>query len=226
MELPTIDIATLWEAHYPQLADANDASIQRLMENAKMMRFPAHCQVITPGTICEHYLLVTGGSLRVQVVTDSGREVVLYHVRSGDACILTTSCLFSGEPFPAEGITETEVTVLALSAAEFNRALGDSSIFRRFVFTKFSQRMAGVIARMSQVCSAAIDRNLAGTLLNLSDGGTPIAKTHQELASELGTAREVVSRHLKRFESSGWVSLGRGTIEIKAPEVLARISKK
>ena len=157
---------------------------------------------------------------------DSGREVVLYHVRPGDGCILTTTCLLSGDTFPAEGITDLPTKALALSRAEFDLALQGSPGFRHLVFANLGQRLADVISRIEQLCSPSIERHLAAMLMeSQTDNKGSITTTHQKLAGELGTAREVVSRHLKRFEEKGWVRLGRGTIQIREPETLTRLSE-
>ncbi len=217
----------LWRRYFPQLSQTEEPAIQQIIDKSRYLEIPANVQVSAAGTACSDYVLVVSGSIRVQVVTEKGREVVLYHVRSGEGCVLTTSCLLSSSTFPAEGFTETRTEILALPAVDFDQGLGASTHFRHFVFNNFAQRLAGVISRIEQLCSPAIDRSLARTLLNLSkDTGLPVTATHQELASELGTAREVVSRHLKRFESEGWVSLGRGTIQVISPEMLARVLRQ
>ncbi len=218
---------TLWKNCFPQLAHTEEPAVQRIINKSKYLEFPAKAQLSRSGAICSDYVLVVSGSIRVQVVTEKGREIILYHVRSGEGCVLTTSCLLGSTTFPAESYTDTKTEILALPAEDFELALGASSHFRHFVFNNFAQRLASVIARIEQLCSPAIDRNLAKALLTLSkENSLPVTATHQELASELGTAREVVSRHLKRFELQGWVSLGRGTIQVIAPEMLSRISDR
>lgn len=221
-----LDHNALWAEQFPELANCTDPPVANMLEHAATLSFPAKQRVLLPGSDSENYLLVGSGSIRVQVLTDTGREVPLYHVNAGDTCVLTTSCLLSGEHFPAEGITETDVIVFCLPASWFSQALDNSSFFRHFVFRKFSARLGEVIARMEQVCSVSIDRRLAKILNSKDTSGEPIATTHQELAAELGTAREVVSRHLKQFESRGWVVLGRGSIHITAPEALAGVAYK
>lgn len=216
----------LWNEHFPQLMQANDPAITRMVEKSRYLEIPANFQISTPGVECDDYVLVIGGSVCVQIVTEKGREVVLYHVCEGESCILTTSCLLSGATFPAESYAEKPTQVLALSATEFDHAIAASTPFRNFVFTNFAHRLASVISRIEQLCSPSIDRNLATALLGLSqDGNQEISATHQELANELGTAREVVSRHLKRFEEQGMVNLGRGTIQINSAELLAELSQ-
>ena len=149
--------------------------------------------------------------MRVQLTSANGREVTLYRIGSGGSCILTTSCLLSDENYPAEAIAESDVEALAIPAASFQSALESSKWFRRFVFDGFSTRLASVIQKFEQITFTAVEVRLAILLLDLEKNGVATI-THQDIAVELGTAREVVSRHLKRFESQGWVSLGRGHV--------------
>lgn len=213
----------LWQHYFPQFAACPDAAVKSLMASAQLLRLPAGRQVFYPGSVCENYLLLLEGRVKTQLMSESGREMLLYHVCSGDSCVLTTSCLLGGNSYPAEGITETEVTAFAVSSNTFHRCLEQSAFFREFVFQNFSSRLANVIARMEEVVFEAIDSRLGKLLLNA--GENPLKATHHELAVELGTAREVVSRHLKRFEHYGWLRLHRGTIEITDRKALENIGK-
>ena len=196
----------------PELAQ--DAELAAIIGHARCLTLPSGQYVFEPGSACQNYLLVARGQVRVQLLTASGREVVLYHVGPGDSCVLTTSCLLGSARYPAAGVTVSEVTALALAAADFHHGLDTSAVFRRFVFDNLGRRLSDVIARMEQVVFAPIDARLAASLLQLANTQGMLMATHHELAVELGTAREVVSRHLKRFEEHGWVRLGRGSIEL------------
>lgn len=213
---------TLLQESLPALAQ--DAELTAILARAHSLTLPAGQTVFQPGTVCQNYLLVARGQVRVQLLTAGGREVVLYHVGPGDSCVLTTSCLLGAAHYPAEGVTATEVTAFALSAADFQHGLDSSAAFRRFVFGNLGRRLSEVIARMEQVVFAPIDTRLAGSLLQLAGAGTQIEATHHTLAVELGTAREVVSRHLKRFEEHGWVRLGRGSIDLLDCAALQRLA--
>jgi len=228
METTTNAVTGRLDKSFPFLLGNHNRQLREIFERAKLLSFPANQQVSSPGTACEFFMMVLSGSIRVQVLTDSGREVTLYYVRPGDGCILTTSCLLSHEPFPAEGITEADTEVLALTRAEFDQSLGSSSEFRHLVFSNVGQRLADVIIRLEQLCSPSIDRHLAKSLLRMAENTDhkTIIITHQELANELGTAREVVSRHLKHFEQNDWVRLGRGAIQIMEPDVLGHLAMK
>lgn len=214
----------LWATYFPQFIENSDKGVELLMDSSSLVTFPAGRQLFYPGSSCENYLLVLAGAVKVQIMSESGREVLLYHVRSGDSCVLTTSCMLSGDCYPAEGLTEGEVTAFAMSSHAFYRCIEQSSFFREFVFKNFSSRLSNLIGRMEAVVFDTIDQRIGKALL--ATGDKVIVKTHHELAYELGTAREVISRHLKNFESYGWVNLKRGTIEIMNREALTRVCAK
>jgi CRP/FNR family transcriptional regulator len=133
-------------------------------------------------------------------------------VRSGDSCVLTTSCLLSGNNYPAEGIIEKDAKAFVIPTMAFHACLDQSAFFRQFVFNNFAQRLSSVISRMEELAFDPIELRLCKFLLESEF--RLIKTTHQEISSELGTVREVVSRHLKRFEVHNWIKLGRGTIEV------------
>lgn len=211
-----------WRSLFPDLSA--DAGLDALMSCGQRLELPANTPVFAPGAPCRNYLLVAAGRVRVQLLTAGGREVVLYHVGAGESCVLTTSCLLGRTSYPAEGVTETAVTALALSAGDFDRGLDSSAAFRRLVFGNLGDRLTDVILRMEQVAFGPIDGRLAGSLLKLAAQTNPVQLTHQALALELGSAREVVSRHLKRFEDQGWVRLRRGSVELLDPVALTQLS--
>lgn len=213
----------LWDKIYPEFFSSADSSIGNIISNATRVEVPAGSAIISPGACCEQYLFVVAGRARVQILTESGREIVLYHVGPGDGCVLTTSCLLSQEPFPAGIVAETDIVAFTTTAALFTRAVDASQLFRHFVFRKFGERLVDVVSRMEQVCAPSIDRNLAQILLELANDQAEIETTHNALAQRMGTAREVVSRHLKQFELNGWVHLSRGHIRLTNPEQLQRV---
>lgn len=204
--------ANAWKNHFPEFAGCGDAVVAQLMAAATLVAVPAGRQVFYPGKACDNYLLLLSGSVKAQILSADGREVLLYRVLPGDSCVLTTSCLLGDSAYPAEGYTESDISAFAIPAHVFHRCLQQSAFFREFVFRNFSARLADVIKRMAALSFASIDQRLAQTLL--AENTNPIRKTHQELALELGSVREVVSRHLKRFESLGCLNLSRGSIEI------------
>jgi CRP/FNR family transcriptional regulator len=203
----------LWAERFPGLAGpADDARLGALRAAAGLVHLADGQPVFRAGQACERYLLVAEGRVRVQLIGEGGREVVLYRVRPGGTCVLTTSCLVGGEHYPAEAWTEGPVQAFALPAAEFHAQLDGCPAFRRFVFDNLGLRLAELLQRMESVLLNPLERRLAAFLLDQPTG--PLALTHQALATEVGTAREVVSRHLKRLERAGLVRLGRSQIEV------------
>jgi CRP/FNR family transcriptional regulator len=213
-----------WSQRFPGLA-AGDAATRALLAGAATLELPADQAMFHAGAPCHNYVLVLAGSIRVQVIGEGGREAVLYRVLPGQACVLTTCCILSGENYPAEGYTESPVRILSITKPAFDRALGEAPAFRQFVFANLGSRIAEVITRMEELAFQPIERRLAAFLAAHAERepSAPLSATHQEIATELGTAREVVSRHLKRMEVTGVVRLGRSQIEVLDRTALQRI---
>lgn len=212
-----------WHGLFPALA-SGDRQTRSVLDDARLITMPADQPMFHAGSPCENYVLLLEGSVRVQVIGESGREAVLYRVLPGQSCVLTTCCILAGDDYPAEGFTESPVRALIVTKPAFDGALESAPAFRRFVFANLGGRIADVIARMEEVAFRPVERRLAAFLLSRADDAGTIQATHQEIAVELGTAREVVSRHLKRMESSGLVELGRSTVEVRGFAELRRLA--
>jgi CRP/FNR family transcriptional regulator len=208
-----------WRYRFPTLAEG-DAASRELLDGAHLINLPGEQAAFRAGSACQSYVLILEGAVRVQLIGEGGREALLYRVLPGQSCVLTTCCILSGEDYPAEGIAEAPVRALAISKPAFDRGVELAPAFRRFVFANLGARVAEVIARMEEVVFRPIERRLATYLLARSAGNQLIRGTHQDIAVEVGTAREVVSRHLKRFEAAGLVQIGRSTVEVKDAEKL------
>lgn len=211
----------LWEEFFPEFIKCDELAMRSLMESAALVTIPSGQQVFASGSQCENYLLLLKGTVKTQLISENGRELFLYQVKSGDSCVLTTSCLLGGDKYPAEAFTEEEVSAFAISSHAFYRCLDKSPFFREFVFKNFAVRLSNVIGRLDEVTFSGIDSRLAKELLNAETDVIRI--THQELANKLGSVREVISRHLKQFESQGLVLLSRGTVTINDREGLEKL---
>lgn len=206
----------------PGLAGLDHATAASLAGAARIVHLAAGQNVFAPGAPCRNYLVVIAGSVRVSTMTENGREVVLYRVGPGEACVLTTACLMAGRDYDAYGAAETDVEAYALPRDRFEALLDGVQGFRRFVFGQFGERLIGMIATVQEVAERHVDRRLAKFLLtNAPDGG--LRMTHQAIAAELGTAREVVTRLLKDFAARGMVELGRGRVAIANRQALDRL---
>lgn len=214
-----------WIARFEELSELDAGDRAFLASRARIVELGAGTRVFAPGKKPDAFLLLLDGTVRVQQVGATGREIVLYRVSGGESCVMTTACLLSDEAYLAEGVTETPVTAVALSRDDFDALIGRSPAFRRLVFTKYASRMTRLMEIVEDVAFERIDKRLARKLLELSRGGRVLDITHQSLAVELGTAREVVSRHMKRFAAQGLISTSRGHIEIVDSESLAELAE-
>jgi len=213
-----------WKQVLPQLAALEDPAAQKLFSQAQEVSLPANSIVFHQGDPCSNYLLVLEGSVKVLTRAENGREIVLYRLAAGDSCVLTTSCLFGNVPYPAEGSTETAVTALSIPSKAFKKAIQQSDAFRTLVFQTFTAHLASVIALVEEVAFGRLGSRLARYLLKHAESGTRINITHQALATELGSAREVISRQLKELERTGLVTLQRGCIQLQDMDALKQLA--
>jgi CRP/FNR family transcriptional regulator len=203
-----------WLDLFPSLEPLDEAARRQVLQSTRTVAFKAGDVVFREGNACRNYVLVLEGRIRVQKVTEGGREIVLYRIGPGESCVLTTSCLLGAEHYPAEAVAETEVRAVLIPLQAFQAGLAQSSGFRNFVFTSYGERLAELILLIQEVAFGRVDVRLARFLGSEAGAGGVVHCTHQELAVNLATAREVVSRQLKEFERRGWVRLRRGSVEI------------
>jgi CRP/FNR family transcriptional regulator len=179
-------------------------------------------KVFEPGQACAAFLVVTAGTVKVSTVTATGRELLLYRVAEGETCVLTTACLLADADYDAEGVTESDVEAIAIPKVLFEELMAMSPAFRSFVFSSYGVRLRDLIGLVQDVSQRQLDRRLARFLVDRA--AAPLTMTQQEIAAELGTAREVVSRLLKQFAADGLVQIERKSIVVAAPERLARLA--
>ena len=200
-----------------------DAVRLALRAQGKRVRFKAGERLFAPGDLAGSWVAIERGRVRVSLLAPSGREVTLYRIGAGESCLLTTSSLIGDEPLPAEGFAETDVEARLVSKATFDRLIAEDPDFRRDVLRNYANRVADLVVTMQDVLFRAIPERLSRTLLMRESQGT-VEATHQEIANELGSAREVVSRVLQRFEREGLIAIERGRIVIRDPEALRRMA--
>lgn len=178
------------------------------------LRLPAGALAFRPGDACTRFVFVTQGRLRVQLVAETGREIVLYRVGPGDVCAVTVGCLLQSHAYDVEGVVEADLAALTVDRATFSRMMAASHAFRERVLLSQTGRLLDVIALLHDQASRPLAARLAERLVLLADGAGSVHATHQALAAELGTAREVISRHLKRLEARGLLTTDRGHIAL------------
>jgi CRP/FNR family transcriptional regulator len=203
-----------WVERFPGLSRLDAPTKQLLITRSAILDVPEGTTIFGPGKSPENMLFLLDGTVRVQQVSDSGHEIVLYRVHAGQSCVLTTACLLAYEDYSAEGIAETDVQAAAVPRAVFDDLVAQSKSFRDFVFAAFSKRITDLFQMIDEVAFQRIDVRLAQKMIELSDGSGKIPTTHQKLSVELGTAREVISRQLQEFQRRGWIEQARGSVTI------------
>ncbi|WP_170345252.1 Crp/Fnr family transcriptional regulator [Ruegeria atlantica] len=195
---------------------------ERLRAAARILRFPKGTQVFGPDNVPDSLLFLYDGRVRVSQRSDSGREIVLYRVEAGESCVLTTACMLAEEAYNAEGIAETDVVAVVLPKLSFDRLASEEDAFRQFVFEAYSRRLIDLLRVVDDVAFGHLDVRLAERLLDLAEGGDEIQATHQQLASELGTAREVITRVLQDFQKREMITQSRGRITLTDKSALEK----
>lgn len=218
--MSTSDLENRLLALYPALASLDGTARQRILRNAHALRIAAGTTIFDERQRCHGLPLLLEGSIRVVKCSPNGRELPLYRVTPGETCIITSSCLLGSVPYNARGIAEGEVSLLLLPETDFAELLQLAS-FRDFVFKLFAERMADLMGLVEEVAFRKLDQRLAALLLGK---GRVLHVTHQQLADELGSVREIVSRLLKGFASQELVSLSREHIEILDAARLRRVA--
>lgn len=217
-----ITIDTLIET-LPALNGLDHEDLKKIAQKTSVITLSQGKSLFREGDTCKNYYFVISGTLRIQKVTPSGNELILYRLKKGEECNLTNTCLLGGEHYDADAVAEFESMVAQLPKAEFDQALAKIPEFRETIFQNIRQGMNSLLNLVQEVAFDNMDHRLAVVLLKHGSDLRIINTTHQALASELGTAREVVSRLLKEFERHGWVKLSRGKIEITDHGQLAKV---
>ncbi len=191
-----------------------------LAQHATPMDVPAHTSLFEAHQPCQGFPLLLSGEVRVARGAPGGRQLELYRVVPGEICVASTASLFGHAPLAAHGHTTCDTRMLVLSPTGFERWLADAT-FRQFALGVFAERLTDLMALAEAVAFQRLDQRLAAALLG---HGSTLHHTHQALADELGTVREIITRLLRRFERAGWLRLGREQIEVLAPSALRRVA--
>jgi len=207
---------------FPVFQELPAATVEEIARSAALRQAPAGAILFEAASPCTGFPMLIEGSVRVLKSSPNGREVQLYRITPGESCLLSSSCLLGGSDYSATGVAETAVTLLALPPALFHRLLAEQKPFRDYVFGLFSERMADLMSLVEAVTFHKLDQRLAALLLGK---GELVRATHQSLADELGSVREMVSRLLSTFQDRGWVTLGREQIRITDAAALRRLAQ-
>jgi len=219
--MPNQILITRWLNAFPELAELEPEAKAELLGATQFNRLREGDIAYYQGQICHNYVMCIEGQTRIFKTSEAGREIMLYQVGPGETCVLTTSCLIAGNPFPAESTAQADVLLAALPATVFHRLLVSSPKFRHYVLSNYGDLLSSLIMLVDEVAFASLDLRLARRLLTESEANGIVSKTHQQLALDLGSVREVISRYLSEWERTGWVRSSRGSIEVLDRAALA-----
>ncbi len=203
------------------MPEARDALHLAADAGGRRVRFAAGERIFAPGDWPGSWIAIESGRVRVSLTAPSGRELTLYRIGAGEACLLTTSSLIGDEPLPAEGFAETAVEARIVPKPAFERLIAEDPAFRRDVLRSYAKRVADLVVTMQDVLFRSLPERLARALLARERDGA-VDATHQAIAAEIGSAREVVSRLLQRFEREGLIAVERARIAVRDRDALRR----
>ena len=208
---------------YPSLTRLSPRLLARIQSELQPVGAADGHEFFSVGDSCQALPLLASGTVRVLTPLPSGRTVPLYKLGPGEFCVLSVSCLLGDVLYPAAGRAAGTVVGAALPKALFRTLVDDDAAFRNEVFSVFASRLCSLLTLIEEMARTRLDERLADLLVSR---GPVIRATHQELADELGTAREVVSRILEHFEDHGLVRLRRARVDILDGRHLARLSDR
>ncbi len=213
-------------AQFPFIEQASADFVEAFFRDTHLVRLAAHTPICDEGQQCSHLALLMDGVARVYKLSPNGREITLYRIHPGQSCVLTASCLMSRHAFPAMAVAETDVRALLVPPARVREWFCREEAWRDFVFGLLSHRLGDIISVVEEVAFKRIDLRLAEQMLRaLRQGERVLRKTHAELAADVGSSREVVSRILRDLAERGMIRVRRGEIELLDAEAIRRLAE-
>lgn len=213
-------------ALYQHLFSFEDRSWDEVIANARIMRMPADMEVFNGKQPMKHFVLLLEGNVRVYQPGPEGREITLYRVAPGDVCILSLTSMLRDQTHNVIAKTESETSALCISETQFRQLMSISEKFRDFILVTLSERLSNMMCLVQDSLFKNMHVRVACQLDRLfrQNRAFRFATTHQAIAQELGTTREVISRILKEFEKENYIQISRGTIEIISYDNIHRLA--
>lgn len=221
MTLTADSLQSRLQAGYPALAGTPHDLMARLCDVGRNLRLPAGTVVFDEQQPCQGFPLLLGGKVRVLKQASNGREITLYTVRPGETCLMSSGCLLGHCDYSARGVADSDLELQILTPDLFDELVARQPPFRQFVFGVFADRMGSLMQLVEEVAFQRMDRRLAALLLARADEQGCVCLSHQQLADELGSVREIVSRLMRSFAAQGWLNTGRERITLTDPKALA-----
>ena len=216
-----------FENCFPFIKRCSPDFVGSFIRDAQYCELPANVSICDEGQHCSKLAMVVEGNARVFKLSSGGREVSLYRIYRGESCVLTASCIMNNSSFPAMAETETPIRAVLISPDKMVEWFCEEPEWRQFVFGLLSHRLSDIISVIEEVAFKRIDVRLAEQFSrSLKIGDTTLVKTHAEIAADVGSSREVISRILKDFSERGMIATHRGHIEILDSTAIEKLAKQ
>lgn len=209
--------------NFPRLKEAENEVQNEFFKQGRVVSLTKSEFINMEGNSCNNVAFLLDGQARVYKISENGREITLYRIEAGESCILTVSCILSDKDFPAFAVADKDLQAVIVSSNTFQNWVRKYPFWQDYVFNLVSKRLGAIIAVVEEVAFNKVDTRIAKHLFNSNKN--IITETHQEIASEIGSSREVVSRILKDFEHEGLITLSRGKIKIENLQLLEKKSE-
>ena len=200
---------------FPFFRTASKSLVESILSLSRHIKISANVLVKLEGDECQDFVLMLSGEKRIYKIGGSSREITLYEIGPGDICVLNASCILSNTKLPANAATTSETEVLLLPSKHFLDLIARYEEMRTFVHSHINAGMNSIMSLVSEIVFGKMDERLINYLIEKSENNS-LKRTHQLIAQDLGTSREVVSRLLKDFERQGLVLLSRNFIQLQS----------
>lgn len=200
-----------------------DAPARARLDQLAPLEIPRGATLFHPGEAVKGYVVMLSGQVDVTLIGPNGRDILLYRVVPGESCIQSTLGLLGGDAYTGEARAETDCRLVLIPRDIFFTLLDTSPEFRRLVFGAFAERMQAMMQLVETVSFMSVEARLAGLILDRADADGRLVMTQAEMATAIGTAREVVSRRIDKLVQAGVLTHERGTVTLKDPARLKEI---
>ena len=219
--------ATMLRSAYPALADIEDLAWKQAIKRAKKIHVVAGSIMLHDQIQAKEFKMLITGRVRVYHAAPDGREITLYRIKAGGLCVISLNDLFNEQSHSIIAEAETDVYLLCINEMDFHMSMRESDIFRNYVLSNLNLRIIELMGMIQDTAFNTLGLRLACLLGSLfeREQATKLKSTHQLLARELGTTREVISRILKEFERKGCIKLSRGYIQLVSQKALSNYSQ-
>lgn len=188
--------------------------LNALAQKASVSSCPVGTRLFGTGDICENFVVVLKGTAKVQLSTRTGREMILFRLEAGQSCALTTSCILTESPYYAEGLAETDLDILTLPSQHFLKSLQTQPELFIKLLSNYAQRIGELTGVIDRLMSRDLNVELRALLIDKADTQKRVLLSHQMIADELASSREVISRKLKALEKLGLIEMSRGQVTL------------